>query len=163
MERNHGRPAARLLGQQRQKLHPGVPEEDVQQRATVGVQLRAQPAGFVAAQKQGPSEKLAFDNPPQPAPGAFWHDNQLLERKLGLVLALLREHHHPETVDGGNLPEDVLHLRLEKRRTVARDSATTIHESLKLDGVQLDALRTLGGIIHIVACHVLTVAVLGGG
>ena len=78
-------------------------------------------------QEKRPAQKLALDDPAQPVPRPLWHDHDFLEGKLRFVFALPREDHDPEFIDGGKLPVDVLHLRLEKRRTVARDSATTIH------------------------------------
>ena len=83
----------------------------------------------------------------------------LLEGELVRILALLREDRDLKTGDCGKLPVDVSHLRLEEGSAIARNGTAAIHNLLKLDGRQLEALRALVGVTNLTTGHVATIAV----
>ena len=70
--------------------------------------------------------QLSKPKPPQKMGRPFPDDVNLIEWKLGGVLAFLRDDEWPHPPERGDLPVDMQHLRLEKRRAITSDDGTRV-------------------------------------
>ncbi len=131
VKRHDGWPTPARFAQQRQKPDARVAEENVQQRRLVFVQTRAQTMRFTPAQEDGLPERLPINDPPQPTQRPRRNLDDITEGKRRRVLPFAGEHHRMKTPDGGQLPVDVLHLRLEKSGAITSDYPATVHAATR--------------------------------
>src|SRR5947209_19481396 len=103
-------------------MNSDVSEENVQQLRVFPIQNRANRLHFGCGElpwfvanlpKPKASEKMA---------AGFLDQIDFVERKFSGMLPLLRDNDRPNPMQAGDLPIDVQHLRLQKRRAIKRDN-----------------------------------------
>ena len=119
MERNNRRLSP--VPDERQEMDRDVPEINVQQLRLVLVEQMLDLQHLAVRNLPGRVAHCPKPEAPQKMRRRFSDDEDRRKRKPLRLLALLRDDHRPKPLERGDLPVDVQHLRLEKRRAITGD------------------------------------------
>ena len=93
-------------------------EKNVQELRVNALQSRDQSALFAGRDLPRLIAQLSKPKPPQEMRGRFSYETNVIKGKTCSVLALLRDDKWSHAPERGDLPVDVEHLRLQKRRAI---------------------------------------------
>ena len=109
------------VSNQRQKVNCNMAKENMEETSILPFENLGQLAQFPGRNLPGQITNLAKPEAPQKMKSRPWNDINLIHRKPRGVFSLLRDYHRLKTLEAGDLPVDVEHLRLQKSRAIERD------------------------------------------
>src|ERR1700731_2025318 len=116
MKRNDHRTRPRL--NEREQMHRNMPEINMEQAGAGSLQKREQTFQFHSRDLPRLIEQLAKPKAAKKVRGRFPNGIDRLERKRFGIFSFLRDDNWPDPSQPGNLPVNVKHFRLEKRRAI---------------------------------------------
>ncbi len=119
VERDHDRPGPGA--QEREQMHRDVPKIDVEKVGPGLAQEREERALLRLRDLPGRVHDIAEPETPEPVGGRARHERDRAEGKPLRFLAFSGDDHGAEPLERRDLPVDVKHLRLEKRRAITGD------------------------------------------
>ena len=108
-----------------------VAEENVEQLRISSIQNAGDLLRFMRRKLPGPVANLPKPEAPQKMGRRFFDDVDLFEWKFVRVLSLLCDDNRLNALKPGDLPVNVQHLRLEKRRAVKRDGGPSFRRRVQ--------------------------------